>query len=98
MVALEEYGINLCKQGTKLPGWEARTVAGNLSWTVDALQIGDAMGVDLRTPAKPITPTQAKDRGLLSEDVLKSLAARKSGGITLKRVDHARAKRILNNG
>ena len=94
--ALEESAIAMCKTGKVIPGWEAHSVMGSLAWDVDPIAVGDAMGTDLRAPAKAITPTQAKNRKLLPADTIKSLASRSPGGVKLKRVDHTRAKRILS--
>jgi len=96
--ALVEEGLSMSKKGTIIPGWETRSVFTPLKWNADPIVIGDAMGLDLRQPAKPITPTQAIDRKLLPEATVKSLAARSQGGMKLKRVDNARVKRIINNG
>jgi len=94
--ALEESGLAMCKAGKILPGWEARSIMGSLAWDVDPIVIGDAMGTDLRAPAKAITPTQAVSRKLLPASTVKSLASRTTGSVKLKRVDHTRAKRILS--
>ncbi len=93
--ALEEEGLAMAKKGAIIPGWEARNTVGPLAWDVEAIAVGDAMNIDLRQPAKPITPTQAINRKLLTKEVIKSLASRSAGGMKLKRVDNARAKRIL---
>lgn len=95
MTALEELGLAMCKSGKIIPGWEARSTISPLAWNNDPIAIGDAMGLNLRAPEKPITPTQAVSRKLLTADTIKSLAARGTGGMKLKRVDSARAKRIL---
>lgn len=95
--ALEEMGLMLCKKGKQLNGWQARSAMGSLAWNVDdAIGIGKAMKADLSQPAKPITPTQAIDRKILTEKQVKALASRSLGAPKLKRIDNAIAKRILS--
>lgn len=95
--ALEELGLMMCKKGIPINGWQARGTMGPLKWTVDdAIGIGKAMKVDLSQPVKPITPTQAIDRKILTEKRVKALASRTMGAPKLKRIDDAIAKRILS--
>jgi len=94
-VALEEVGKNMIQLGVVLNGWERRSVSGSLAWDVDAIAVGEAMGADLSQPLKPITPTQAIARKLMSEDTVKAMSSRKPGGVQLVRVNHERDKRIL---
>jgi len=94
--ALIEMGLALNKAGDVVPGWESRRDPGALAWDGDhMLTIGDLMDVDLRKSEAPITPTQAINQKLLTEKQVLALATRRMGGLTFKRVDHARAKRIL---
>jgi len=96
--ALTELILDRCKNGKIVPGWESSPVWGNIAWDVDPILIGDSMEVDLRQDIKPITPTQAIARKLITEEMVEGLASRKPGGMKLKRVNTARIKRILNNG
>lgn len=94
--ALVEMGLALNKAGVVVPGWESRRDPGALAWNgKQAVAIGDLMDVDLRQPEKPVTPTQAINRKLLTEKQVQALASRSMGSPSFKRVDHARAKRIL---
>jgi hypothetical protein len=93
LAALEEYGLSI----GGVPGWEAHQSTGNLAWTpTDPIAIGDAMGVDLRGPVKPVTPTQAIARKILTKDTVAALASRPMGGMKLKRTDPKKVERILN--
>lgn len=61
------------KEGKRVPNWEMKPGRSNLTW-IDpqkAIIEGDAAGVNIRKPIEPITPTQAIDRNLLSEDKVK---------------------------
>ena len=95
--AMEAEGISMVKAGTILPGWEARQTMGAMAWTgADPIAAGDIMGVDLRMPAKAITPNQAITRKIMTEKMVKALTRRELGGFKLKRTDNKWAKRILS--
>lgn len=94
--ALEAHGLSLIQSGIGVPGFVSDQTMGNLSWVVDAIKAGDEMGVDLRGPEKPITPTQAKDRKLIAPEMLKFMAKRAPGAFKLKRVDMDAIRRIIN--
>ena len=51
---------------------------------------------DLRKPESAITPTQAIDRGLLDEKMIKKMASRKPGGLKLKRRSEEQIKALLD--
>jgi hypothetical protein len=94
--ALEAHGISLIQSGTGIPGFEARPSVGDLQWTIDAIKGGDEMGVNLRAPEKPITPTQARDRKLIDASMLPLMTKREQKGFKLKRVDMDAIRRIIN--
>lgn len=95
--ALEATGIKLAQEGKPVPGYECKQSYGRANWTVDAIATGDDMGIDLRAPAKPITPAQAISRKLLPERMVKMLSERKPGEFKLKRVDIDAIRRIIKN-
>ena len=94
--AMEAEGLAMIKAGKILPGWEARSTMGAMAWGPDAIAAGDMLGVDLRKPAKAITPKQAVDRGILTARAVRDLAPRKPGAMKLKRVDIGAARRIIS--
>lgn len=66
-------------------GYALDNPPGRLAWTRSdehIIQLGDLMGVDLRKPAQPCTPTQAKARGV-DEVTVRALSVRKTGGTKL---------------
>jgi len=95
-VALEETAMQMVKTGQIVPGYETRQVYGSLAWNVDAIQAGDALGVDLRQDPKPITPTQTIQRKLLTEPMVKQFAARKPGAFALKKINMKAIRSIVN--
>jgi hypothetical protein len=96
MTALEAHGVSLIQSGAGLPGYVAEQEMSNLKWVVDAIKAGDEMGVNLRGPEKPITPTQAKDKKLVAPEMLQFMAKRSPGAFKLKRVDIDAIRRIVN--
>lgn len=95
-VALEETALGMLKKGEIIPGYESQQSMGNLSWKGDGIKIGDGLGVDLRKPALPMTPTQAIEAGLLTEDKAKYFTERKPLGFKLKQIDLQRVRSIIN--
>jgi hypothetical protein len=68
----EEQVENIIRSGNRVPGWVSETSYGRLSWAKPAdevFQLGELMGIDLRKPEEPITPTQAKSKGIDAEVV-----------------------------
>lgn len=69
---LEAQALAIIGQGGLVPGWSVDRGAGRSAWTVPAEQvfsIGDLYGVDLRKPAEPYTPAQARNKKLPAEIV-----------------------------
>lgn len=96
LTAQKTLGLEMIRKGSLLPGWESRGSMGNLMWSGDAILAGDMLDVDLRKPEVPYTPTQAINMSLLDEKTVKSMSARKPGGLKLKRTSIEYARRILN--
>lgn len=94
--ALETVIFERLKAGGKAVGFETVNTWSALSWNVDAVAVGKLSGKDLRQEEKPITPTQAMDRGILTEAEVKSMAGRKQTGLKLKPINLERVRRILN--
>lgn len=63
ITGLEAQVVAYIKTGKPVPFWILDSVPGRLEWqrpAAEVFMLGDLMGVDLRKPAEPITPTQAK--------------------------------------
>lgn len=83
--AYHSMGEALVRSGRDVPGWIAEARMGRAAWRDDPAQIiamGPAFGMNLAAEPKPITPAQAKKRGL-PEEVVKSLSYRPNRGVKL---------------
>lgn len=71
--------------GARVPGWALEQSAGREKWKVPPAQViamGQMFSLDLAKPAEPVTPKQARDKGL-NPDLVKQLAERQRGATTL---------------
>jgi len=93
--ALEAHGVALIREGCIIPGYVAEQSWGRLDWIVDAITAGDDMGIDLRAPVSPMTPTQAKNKKLITPEYFGFMAARKPGEFKLKCVDMDAIRRLM---
>lgn len=87
----------LLSTGTLVPFWALAREPGRLAWTkpaAEVLALGKMMGVELQKPPEPITPTQAKVRGL-DAGVLAAYAERPAGAAKLTMLDDKDARRIF---
>lgn len=76
-------------------GWGLEDSYGFRKWNVpaeDLFYAGDALGVDLRTEVKPITPAQAEKKGL-PKDIVAMFAHSPKTGVALKPNDLTTASR-----
>lgn len=92
---LEAQAEALLRGGTLVPWWQMGSTAGRLSWNkpdAEVLVLGQMTGVNLAKPAEPITPTQAKDRKLLPESIIKIYASRPVGAVKLMPDDGTKAR------
>lgn len=79
--ALEAVAASL----PRVTGWTKEPKYGRLAWNEPdeaVLALGDALGVTLAAPAKPITPTQAKK--LVDAAVIDAYASRPYAGVRLE--------------
>lgn len=86
---------SLVRSGTLVPWWMMEPTSGRLSWNksdAEILALGQIAGVDLAKPPEPITPTQAKDRKLLSASVIKIYTSRPVGAAKLVPDDGTKAR------
>lgn len=103
---LEAQAEALFKRGESVPFWTIERAPGRLAWTCgpeEVFSIGDDLGVNLRKPPEPVTPTQAKTaakKAGVSEifEVLTSeYTERKEGNAKLRPDDGAKARLIFSN-
>jgi hypothetical protein len=93
---LEEYAELLINKGQVVPGYARQSVAGQRAWLMDnkqVIQIGEACGLDLRSP-KPVTPAQAEKLGA-DKHFVKAQTHRPSS-MKLKRVTQNSIKKVFN--
>ena len=94
---LEEQAQAEIKRGVLVPGWRVQHGAGREKWKVPAAQViavGQMMGLDIAKPVEPITPNQARERGL-DPGVVAALATRPAGGATLVEDDGSETRRVF---
>lgn len=92
--ALEAYVTERLKQGDIVPGYNVTQTPGPLAWDTNPIDIiGDSVAQD----AKPITPTQAINRKILTENQVKLMASRTLGAFKLRKINLNSAKRIIEN-
>lgn len=83
--SIEEELTYLTREG-KHTGFTLAPSVLPLKWNLDTETItmmGDTLGVNLRKPVDVITPTQAKQLKLLTEEQVNDLATRPEGGLKL---------------
>lgn len=67
LTGIDAQITRLLEQGEAVPGYALETTWGRKKWTKPAdavFLLGDLLGVELRKPAEPITPTQAVKAGI----------------------------------
>lgn len=85
---------SLIGKGTPVTGWQMGRTRGAVKWArpvEEVIQIGDAMGVNLRKPQDVITPRQAK----LPSALLEALSKEIPGSPVLQRVNLTEMQRRL---
>jgi hypothetical protein len=96
LMALEARVEEVIKSGEIVPGYVFQQKISPLSWDVpDPITAAADLGIDIQKPPQPITPTQAVNRGLISNEMIKFMASRKAGGFALKRQNMSAVKRIM---
>jgi hypothetical protein len=84
------------QQGRAIPGWGNTPTYGRRKWSCakdEVFLLGDMMGVELRKPHEPITPTQALK--LIDESVIKQYSETPKTGVKLVRVENSLAMRAF---
>ena len=97
-LALSVLADQTIRGGADVPGWGLKPGKSNLAWhsPADIISYGDMLGIDLRQPQAPITPTQALDRKLLDEESVKALASRPPAGMKLTAISTSLTRRIFS--
>jgi len=92
---LETQVESIIKRGERVPFWGLENKPGRLAWTLPPEQVialGDVTGKSLAEPRTPITPTQARDRGLIDLVVLAAVSGRGSSSQLVLRDDDSARK------
>ncbi len=89
IIGLRAQAEHAVRAGQTVSGYGMKPGRSNLAWNDpdSVLAAGDAFGVDLRKSAEPITPTQAKDRKLLTPELVAALATRPPAAMKLTRIN-----------
>lgn len=97
---LEERIENALKEGQRVPGLALKPRYGTTEWTCDPATLktlGDASNVSL-VDEKPVTPAEARRRGL-DDAVVEGFTTRPLRGNKIARVDQQKiAEKVFNNG
>lgn len=76
----------MIRGGKRVPNFALEQSAGRLAWTMDIAVVemtAQMQGKTIMAPAKPITPTQAKQRRLLADAVVSQYSDRPKGAFKL---------------
>lgn len=94
--ALAEQVEHAYRSGQSVPGFAMEPGRGSVKWNVpdaDVLALGDMVGVNLRKPSAPVTPTQAKK--MLDESVIDAYSERVPGQLKLVAVKTTLAQKVF---
>lgn len=86
---LDAYVSEALRSGVRIPGWEMKPGTARERWTqpvADVLALGAVLGVDLQKPVEPITPAQARKKGI-DAAVISAYSERPPGAVKLQPVD-----------
>lgn len=98
---LEAQIEHAIRSGERVPGWAMESSAGRLEWSqplTDVLTLGDVLGVDLRKPEAPITPTQARalfKKKQIDGAVIDEYSARAPGSVKLQPINQNDIRKIF---
>ena len=97
-IAVEALAKQHLREGKEVPGYQLVPTKTARKWIVkDPISAGKELGVDLAKPAAAITPTQAKNSGILSGFFVKVLSKREEGPEKLKKIDINSIKEKIKN-
>lgn len=99
--ALEEQALHHLAGGREVAGYEMGETQTRETWqsgkAEDVLRLGAILGVDLALPPAPVTPAQARKRGI-DAAVISAYSHRPAGARKLMPADPTITLRIFNNG
>ena len=99
LAALEAELIEQISNGQSVSGWALQNGRGSTVWNQsnkEVVTMGSLLGVDLRSD-KPITPLQAKKRGL-SAELVDSLSSKKPGKMMLIKSENTISHSVFSGG
>lgn len=93
--ALTAQATQILSNGGTVPGYGFKSGRGSVSWQdpAEALKLADTLGVDIRQPAKPITPKQAER--LLPHALINQITIKTPGAQKLARINPAEIRHIF---
>lgn len=97
LTGLEEDAISRIRNRKLIPGWSLQPGQAREQWTVEpsiVFDTADALGVDVRKPPLPITPKQARDKGL-DADVVNAFSTRPAGALKLTAIDEKQLRKVF---
>jgi hypothetical protein len=95
---LLQQGLDRAKRGENVPFWEITESRPREAWTKpvdEVLTMGELFDKDLRKPAQPITPAQARKLGI-DESVITAYSHRPRGELRLTPIDTSKAKKVFS--
>lgn len=97
--AMEAQALHLLGTGVAIPGYEMDRAQSREAWLEPekAINVAAMLGVDIAKPREPITPAQARAKGV-DATVIKRYSHRPPGALKLQPVDFNHTKRIFENG
>ena len=100
LTGLEQRAISTIQQGGHIDGWTTEHGGAHRAWdkpVAEVFAMGDLLGIELRAEAKPITPTQAKKKGL-PVDMWSVYSYSPAGKLKLKQVSDTLAGKAFGSG
>lgn len=94
---LQEQALAKIRQGVSVPPWTMGYVQSRERWNVPPAEVfamGDIMGVELRAPLPPVTPAEARKRGV-DPSLVRAYAINPTGAAKLVRVDETAAAKAF---
>ena len=98
ITGLSAQAEGIIHTGQVVPGWKLEAGQGHQKWTVTAVEaigLGDMLGVDLRKPETPCTPKQAISKGI-DASVISGYSETPSTGLRLVPDNGNKAKEVFN--
>jgi hypothetical protein len=97
ITGLEAQVIGAIKAGKNVPYWQLGSSTPREQWiSVESVfAIGDLLGIELRKPVEPITPVQARKKGI-DESVISDYSFRPNGELKLIPADISDARKVFS--